>query len=134
MKAFSKQCAKNARVLQMPKSLRQAIVSKHNLLRNQIAEGKLKRYQPAKRMATMRWSPELAKLAEYNVKQCKMNHDQCRNTNKFAYAGQNGAKNEWSGQNRPVAVVAREQIQNWFNENKKCSMAIIKNLNSLQVF
>lgn len=35
------------------------------------------------------WDDDLAYTAMFNVKQCKMNHDICRSTQDFQYAGQN---------------------------------------------
>ena len=55
--------------------MRQIILHNHNKLRNRVAQGGFQSYKSAVRMATMRWSPELAKLAAYNVKQCNMKHD-----------------------------------------------------------
>lgn len=82
-------------------------------------------------MATIRWSPELAKLAVYNVKQCKLKHDKCRNTNKFRFTGQNLAQESFSGQNKAVATIITNQIQSWFNENNRCSMKDIKKLKDM---
>ena len=76
-------------------------------------------------MATMGWSPELAKLAEFNVKQCRMQHDQCRNTKKFKYAGQNLATMSWKGMQKTVSSVVNSQIQSWFDEYMDCTMAYI---------
>lgn len=56
----------------------------HNRLWNQVALGKLPGYPKAVRMPILRWDDELAEL---NVRQCQMNHDQCRDTDKFRYAG-----------------------------------------------
>ncbi|XP_065365454.1 antigen 5 like allergen Cul n 1-like [Calliphora vicina] len=128
---FAAACSKNAKIIRITPKLRQRIVHKHNSLRNRVANGGVNGYKGAVRMATMRWSPQLAKLAEYNVKQCKMNHDKCHNTNKFHYAGQNVAKNSWSGQKRSVGTVLTEQIQSWFSENKKCSMNAMRNLKDI---
>ena len=111
--------------------MRRIILNNHNKLRNRVAQGGFQSYKSAVRMATMRWSPELAKLAAYNVKQCIMKHDKCRNTRQFPYAGQNIAKQQWTGKNRAIGLVAREQILSWFEEWKKCSMDVIKDLKSV---
>lgn len=94
-----------------------------------MAKG-FQQYKPAVRMATIRWSPELAKLAELNVKQCIMKHDQCRNTNQFKYAGQNLAVSSWKGMQRTVANVIDSHIQMWFDEYKDCSMTYINKYSS----
>lgn len=76
-------------------------------------------------MATMRWNPELAKLAVLNVKQCRMVHDQCRNTQSFHYAGQNLATVAWKGMQKTISSVVNQQIQLWFDEYKDTTMAHI---------
>lgn len=81
-------------------------------------------------MATMVWSNELAKIAEYNVKQCKMQHDQCRNTRSFANSGQNIAQSTWKGKNKSVSSIINTHIQNWFNEYKNCPSDTIKKYKS----
>lgn len=57
--------------------MKQAIVDKHNELRNEIALGRVAHYDKAAKMATMQWDDDLAKMAEWNVRQCKMDHDNC---------------------------------------------------------
>ncbi|KAI8120337.1 Venom allergen 3 [Lucilia cuprina] len=128
---FAGSCAKNAKIVRITPQLQRKIVKKHNSLRNRVASGKVNGFKGAVRMATIRWSPELSKLAEYNVKQCKMSHDKCRNTDKFSLAGQNVAKSSWSGQKKAVGTVLIEQIQSWYAEHKKCSMSEIRNLQNI---
>ncbi|XP_037814055.1 antigen 5 like allergen Cul n 1-like [Lucilia sericata] len=128
---FAGACAKNAKIIRITPKLQRKIVQKHNSLRNRVASGKVNGLKGAVRMATIRWSPELARLAVYNVKQCKMSHDKCRNTDKFSFAGQNIAKSSWSGQKKPVGAVLIQQIQSWFSEHKKCSMSDIRKLKNI---
>lgn len=78
-------------------------------------------------MATMRWCDELSKLAELNVKQCVMEHDECRNTNKFQNVGQNLAVSSWMGMEKTIPNVIENHIQMWFNEYKDCPMSSINN-------
>lgn len=77
-------------------------------------------------MATMVWNNELAKIAEYNVKQCQMRHDKCRNTKNFPHSGQNIAISTWSGKEMKVGQVVNTHIQNWFKEYKNCPLSAIK--------
>lgn len=56
------------------------ILSSHNSWRNKIATGGQAPFAKANRMATLQWSSTLAYTATLNTKQCKMAHDQCRNT------------------------------------------------------
>ncbi|EDW86489.1 uncharacterized protein Dwil_GK14741 [Drosophila willistoni] len=102
------------------------ILDKHNTMRNTLASGKLSGYKAAKRMATMRWNDELAKLAALNTKQCEMKHDECRNTNQFRASGQNIAFFGYSGTaNSGIsnAWLASTSIDMWWNEYKDCKQA-----------
>lgn len=98
----------------------QAILDSHNKCRNDTAGGLVQGYQgerlpSAIKMAKVRWSPELARLAEYNVKTCVMAHDLCRSTNEFNWAGQNLA---WRGSTFPINVTfaAIAAIEAWASE------------------
>ncbi|EDW86488.2 uncharacterized protein Dwil_GK18435 [Drosophila willistoni] len=107
---------------------RKQILKAHNVRRNKIAGGKLAGYKPAKRMATMRWNAELAKLALLNVKQCEMKHDACHNTDTFKASGQNLAIYGYSGarSSKTTAQLVTASIQMWWNEYKDANMSIIK--------
>lgn len=65
------------------------VLTEHNRYRNQIALGNVPDFPSASRMATISWDATLAQLAELNVRQCEMKHDECRSTNDYRYAGQN---------------------------------------------
>lgn len=67
----------------MDDAMKEAILDKHNQLRNQIATKKIANYDSAANMATMVWDDALASNAALNVHQCEMEHDDCRNTGKF---------------------------------------------------
>jgi hypothetical protein len=54
-----------------------------------LASGDVRGFAGAARMGVVSWDDELAYLAELNAKQCKIEHDRCRNTVAFPYAGQN---------------------------------------------
>lgn len=95
----------------------------HNRLRNKVALGKLPGFPRAVRMPMLRWNDELAYLAELNVQQCQMRHDQCRNTDKFKYAGQNLAY--IGGGTEPNQVRIKTLIKVWFDEYKNASMDFI---------
>ncbi|XP_037818674.1 antigen 5 like allergen Cul n 1-like [Lucilia sericata] len=85
---FADSCS-DAKMVTLTDSLKQVLVDAHNAKRNFIAGGGDPNHDPACRMATMQWDDELAAIAAYNVKQCKMQHDKCRNTDAFKYSGQN---------------------------------------------
>ncbi|XP_037932306.1 uncharacterized protein LOC119667094 [Teleopsis dalmanni] len=125
--AFASTCASDANIISMTTTLQNALLDKHNTLRNTVAAGNLSGYTAAKRMATIVWDAELAMLAELNVKQCAMKHDQCRNTDKFKLAGQNLAYSGWSGTTKEVQAVSVSHVQMWFDEYKDCSMTYINN-------
>lgn len=63
--------------------MKSKILDYHNKYRNQQALGQTPNYEPAVRMATMKWDSDLAKLAEMNVRTCMFGHDNCMNTGKI---------------------------------------------------
>ena len=112
------------------------ILSMHNKLRNSIAGGKEKGFKPAKRMATMKWHPVLAKLAEYNVKRCLYQRDECHKTEEFPYSGQSRTKEmsrvQSSSQSAKKNVMGRTTKQvlqsftdAWNEQMAKCKMSYI---------
>ena len=104
--------------------LKQILVDAHNAKRNFIAGGGDPRHSAACRMATMEWDDELAAIAALNVKQCRMNHDRCLNTDAFKYAGQNLA---WMGffGNLDPAEKLNEAVEMWYSEVKDSQQAYI---------
>lgn len=65
-------------------------------------------------MATMSWDSTLAQVAAYNTLQCRMAHDECRNTNTYRYSGQN--LSILYTLNIDTATFLRERIAAWFEE------------------
>lgn len=108
----------------MTESLKKFIVEAHNDKRNIIAGGEDKSLKPACRMATMEWDDELASLAELNVLQCKMNHDNCHNTADFKYSGQNLGSIGFRGDVNDTARI-QKSIESWYEEKKDVSQSII---------
>lgn len=76
------------------------------------------------------WDDELAYLAALNSITCKMEHDECRNTWRFKYSGQNLAR-RYSKPNiytpRDIIVAS---IDGWFDEYKITTMADMRNYQS----
>ncbi|XP_019893282.2 antigen 5 like allergen Cul n 1-like [Musca domestica] len=107
----------NPAMVQMGPALRRLIVVEHNTKRNFVATGRIAKFRPACRMATMRWDPELAKIASYNVRQCKMEHDKCRNTAKYKFSGQNLAWRSYTGTPNFQQLI-RQAINAWYVEYK----------------
>ncbi|KAL7743289.1 hypothetical protein ACLKA6_012458 [Drosophila palustris] len=123
--AWASTCPKSPApfLIDMNLTLRQHLVRLHNVRRNNLALGKVAGYNSARRMATIRWSPELARLAELNVHQCQMKHDACHNTNKFKNSGQNLAIISSTGLTNEQLLTAC--INMWWNENKNANMNVI---------
>ncbi|KAM7350404.1 uncharacterized protein ACRADG_009006 [Cochliomyia hominivorax] len=112
---FSPNCPPDAILVDINEVLQKVIIDGHNEKRNLVAGGKAENHKPACRMATMQWDPELAYFASFNVKQCNIDHDECRNTRQFHYTGQNLAVMPYM---EPLDVEARLQqsIQMWYDE------------------
>ena len=98
------------------------VLKSHNDKRNQIAGGQLNGFLPAVQMAEMQWDNELAQLAVLNVKQCVMEHDSCRNTAQFAWAGQNLFSKRFIGTSLENSILISEAINAWWSENKDSNM------------
>lgn len=80
-------------------------------------EGKVENFQT--------WSPELAALAELNVKQCKMSHDACHATSAYKFSGQNLGTRSTTGDFEPAGNVTVNVINGWYSEVKDASQADI---------
>uniref|UniRef100_T1E2V6 Putative salivary ag5 protein n=1 Tax=Psorophora albipes TaxID=869069 RepID=T1E2V6_9DIPT len=114
------------RLVPMSTKRKNLILMMHNRLRNKVASGGLKKYKKASNMSVMIWDDELAYLAELNVRQCEMKHDECRSTARFKYAGQNLAR-RWLNQRLPhYNDNIKTSIMGWFNEHKDASMQYIR--------
>lgn len=101
------------------------ILDTHNTLRNRIASGNVKGYEPACNMATMTWNKELAKLAQCNANTCIFDHD-CHNTDTYIYSGQNLGYNS-SSRNYKKEDVIPTIIRGWFKEKDLTDMSQIDN-------
>lgn len=114
------------------------ILDLHNTLRNKIASGGEKGFKSASKMSVLvrfqykiknikkilikekiqKWDTELAALAEFNVKQCKIKHDQCRATSQFPYAGQNLGVRSNTADYEDKSSVIKNVINAWYDEIK----------------
>lgn len=122
---FQSGCPSGAKMIDLNK-YQSTLLDAHNKKRNHVAGGGESKLKRACQMATMKWDPELAKLAEYNVKQCQMNHDKCRNTVKFKYAGQNLAELGRSGGPDPdYGQLIQKAVDKWYEEVKDCNQGYI---------
>ncbi|XP_037818685.1 antigen 5 like allergen Cul n 1-like [Lucilia sericata] len=123
-KEFSSSCPKDAEMMEIDESLQKLIVDKHNEKRNTIAGGEYDSLKPACRMATIEWDDELAYLAEFNVLKCKMEHDDCHNTNDFKYSGQNLGEMGFRGEINQTERIL-QSIDLWYEEKEHVSQSII---------
>ncbi|XP_055846801.1 antigen 5 like allergen Cul n 1-like [Episyrphus balteatus] len=125
---FATTCSSDKKLIKISPDFRRAMVKQHNKLRNQLASGDMKPFEPSPRMASMQWNNELADLAELNVKTCKFAHDACHNTKNFSTSGQNIAIT-WSSD--PIESQAESiilsMIDSWWAEKNETSM---KEINS----
>ncbi|EAT45673.1 AAEL003053-PB [Aedes aegypti] len=111
------------KLIRMKSSYKKYILKRHNELRNKLASGTMTSthgtFPSAMNMSELKWDSELEKLAEYNVKQCTMNHDRCRSTDKFHDAGQNIYYSSWSQKRSSDKTnLIEEAIQAWWDEHK----------------
>ncbi|XP_073831640.1 uncharacterized protein [Musca autumnalis] len=114
---FDSTCSNDAAMVSIGANLKKIIVNVHNNKRNYIAGGNVAKFKPACRMATMKWDAELAKIASYNVRQCKMSHDKCRNTPTYKYSGQNLAWRSYTGTPNKAKLI-KAAINAWYSEFK----------------
>ncbi|XP_017836482.1 antigen 5 like allergen Cul n 1 [Drosophila busckii] len=114
---FHKRCQPDAFEVEISARNKAHFVHGHNKRRNFVALGKLPGYYPAARMTTMMWDDELQYLASLNVRTCKLDHDACHNSYRFANSGQNLCA-VWRNRNPHVNVTSliEESLGLWFNE------------------
>ena len=71
------------------------------------------------------WNDELAKLALLNARTCRFEHDHCRNTEKFKYAGQNIALSQASDEFETLNAIIKNAHQNWYIEVQNATQNVI---------
>ncbi|CAD7093587.1 unnamed protein product [Hermetia illucens] len=98
-----------------------------------LSGGNLPGYQQARRMGTVQWDDELAKIALLNAKRCFMAHDACRNIPRFTRSGQNIALSSTKGMPNQLRKHLIEAIQNWFLEYKDGNMNIMNSFRDPKV-
>ncbi|EDV92043.1 antigen 5 like allergen Cul n 1 [Drosophila grimshawi] len=112
-------CPADAELIELDRDAQIVLRDAHNDVRQEWASGNGLLPVKACRMATMRWIPELAEVAEFNVRQCILKHDECRNTEEFKNSGQNLYMSGYSGMDPPdLHDVLREVVQEWANEGQ----------------
>ncbi|XP_055838174.1 antigen 5 like allergen Cul n 1-like [Episyrphus balteatus] len=103
----------------------------HNYYRNEVACGKAQGsegYLPrAFQMRELAWDYELEYIASIHAGRCKMQHDQCRNTERIPISGQNLAYHKTTGPPRKALDRAQISIYNWYKECQYIPESIIHN-------
>ncbi|KAH8312092.1 hypothetical protein KR044_009348, partial [Drosophila immigrans] len=95
-----------------------------NALRDMVAHGDIDAFLPAARMGSLTWDDELAYLAKFNVLQCDLHRDPCRNTVAFKNVGQTVALRTVrpsAGETTNDAI--DRMIKLWFKEYDAATMA-----------
>lgn len=106
---------------------RQAVLDRHNELRNKVASGEETRsgLVKAANMMAFSYDMSLEYTAICHVNGCKMEHDQCRGSKKFPEAGQNLAmrgrfsSNPFSKETMDEALSKdkfQELVSNWYDQ------------------
>lgn len=123
----------NIRVVPMTTELKTLIVKTHNDYRSTVASGKLTGSLAgltATKMDEIKWDDDLAKVAEYHVKNCKFAHDKCRATEKYHSAGQNLAYTSSIPKTTNYPAILVNQMKMWFDEYKDVTPALINKFQS----
>uniref|UniRef100_A0A336KUT9 CSON015468 protein n=1 Tax=Culicoides sonorensis TaxID=179676 RepID=A0A336KUT9_CULSO len=115
-------CPPDTQEIEMTQSWIEYIVHKHNVLRNDLAGGRIGEFPAAKRMPLIQWDPELAYLAKLNMMRCIYGHDKCHNTQKFKWSGQNIA---WSYNYPSDSYHIESMLDSWWNEYRDCPISEI---------
>lgn len=119
MQSFASDCPQDAALLDIDQDVEDLFVKAHLEVRQKWASGKGDIDVKACRMPTLSWNSELASLAELNVKQCKMKHDQCHNTAQFKASGQNLYTSGFKGGSPPtLSQIAQDAVDSWASEGK----------------
>ncbi|XP_031639592.1 antigen 5 like allergen Cul n 1-like [Contarinia nasturtii] len=124
---FDKTCPSNVNIIEFTGDFKEFAINTQNKLRNRIALGEIVGYDKAARMATLVWHDELAKLAEYTVRTCIFEHDECHNTDNFPHAGQNIAIAKGGKKTIDPKEVIENTTKGWFDEHFNANKSIIAN-------
>lgn len=132
MQELADSCSSDAYIVRITADRRKMILHEVNNYRDRIASGNLGGFNPAARMATVQWDPELASFAELNVKRCGLVNDHCRNSEQFRNVAQVVAEGGWQTTSNTGKAsdneyhtedeVIRATLDQMFAEYKECSM------------
>ncbi|XP_041762912.1 antigen 5 like allergen Cul n 1-like [Anopheles merus] len=124
---FTSNCPSGAKVIKMTDELKKIILDEHNKYRSTVATGGLKWLPKAKQMTTMTWDDELAKLAKLNANRCVQKHDDCHNTAKHRYSGQNLNHIMTTAPSIDnIPQVIKDLISSWWDERLDVNSRMVK--------
>ncbi|XP_017062015.1 antigen 5 like allergen Cul n 1 [Drosophila ficusphila] len=119
--SFGPQCGSEAKLVPLSGPLSRFIVDQVNFYRNQVASGDFSGFGAAHRMASVRWDPELAQLAELAARRCTLSADECRNTRRFKHVGQLTGHVIFSAGRHSDTELLGHKIANWFAQYKRAT-------------
>ncbi|XP_052863079.1 antigen 5 like allergen Cul n 1-like [Anopheles cruzii] len=125
---FVKGC-NEPKVVPVTDELKKIMLDEHNKYRSTVATGGVKWLPKAKRMTTVVWDDELAKLAQLNANRCVQKHDDCHNTANHRYSGQNLnhiATTASSIDNVPQVI--KDLISSWWDERYDVNSRMVKSM------
>ncbi|XP_016982053.1 antigen 5 like allergen Cul n 1-like isoform X2 [Drosophila rhopaloa] len=118
---WSPQCGKNPKIITMTRKVKMFIVRYHNTYRDIVAGTQFHRLPNAGRMLKMRWSQDLAYLAELMVKRCDLKPtEHCLSTEQFPAPSYHAVYNKFKKNENEFRVV-RSQLNSWYDQYKHVS-------------
>ncbi|XP_043654008.1 uncharacterized protein LOC122620557 isoform X2 [Drosophila teissieri] len=126
-------CSLDAEILEITPKVQRFLLRRFNELRDSVAKGGFNGLSPASHMGTLKWNSELAYLAAFNVRDCVLRHDECRNTNFTQNAGQTVGYRGIKGKVPELEDTLRDIIAVWMRENAGTSMVNIMKYNEPEI-
>lgn len=119
---WAKVCGRNRKLITMSSSLKKLILNTHNQYRNTVAKGILQ-LPPAKRMLKLNWDVNLAYLAKYAVKLCRLRRPVEAFSTPTSYEpGFNSIYNKHPNtEEHDLQKVLRAQMKIWFDQVNRMS-------------
>lgn len=130
--------------------LQESLLRLHNEHRNTLAAGKLANFVSASRMrqivrntsgnillvsycefciihsTSQYWDADLAYVAGFVARKCRMQHDRCRSTVKYPQSGQNLGQTSASGAYTDDTAAINEMVSLWFDEYRNANMDVMR--------
>ncbi|KAH8346362.1 hypothetical protein KR084_007833 [Drosophila pseudotakahashii] len=118
---YGPKCRGEVKLIPLSSQQRSFIVNQVNFYRNQVASGGFSGFGAAHRMASVRWDPEMAQLAELAARRCSLSGDECRNTRRFKHVGQLTGHVIFSAGKHSDVELLGHKIANWFGQYKRAT-------------